>query len=410
MTSPQTENKSIEEKELEDLIGLPSVSTEEQSPEEQPAEEKPKKRSRVKKILLIILLVLLALLLVAGGLLVWMYRRGQQDLLPSEPPAITPPESLVEGSDGDRVVYNGTVYEYNHNVTAMLVIGVDKKDIQEESTYGQNGQADTLFLTTLDTKTGDVHIIPLSRETMVEVDRYAVDGTYLGVEKTQLCLAYSYAANGEEGCDNVARSVSRLLYGIPINSYVAIDLKGVQTITDTIGGITITGLEDVADPRTGEIIVYEGEETTLNGKQALTYMRHRDTDAQANNRRMQRLKQFFTAFIGKAGGNLKENISLLPKYYNTASPYIVTDITLSKMTYLVGCTLAGNNWKNPEYVTINGRTIDGKDHAEFYATSSSAYEAVLAAFYNVVETPTTTEATAPTAAEDTETTAQTEAE
>ena len=386
MTNPQTEEKTTTEKEFEDLIGMePTAETKKP--------EKPKKRSRTKRIIWIILLILLLLLLAVGGTFAWMYYQGQKDLLNSETPAIKPPETLVDSSDGDRVVYKGVAYEYNHDVTAILVAGIDKKDIQAESVYGQNGQADTLFLATLDTKTGDIHIIPRSRETMVDVDRYSADGSYIGVEKTQLCLAYAYGATGEEGCENVVRSVSRLLYGVPINSYVAIDLDGVKTITDAIGGIPITALEDVPDLRTGELIVRKGETATLNGKQALSYMRHRDTDPQANNRRMLRLRQFFSAFIAKAGGNLKENIGLLPKYYDTASPYIVTDITLSKMTYLVGCTLSGSNWKSPNYHSITGTSVDGEINAEFHADTASSYEAVLAAFYNLAEPETTTETT-----------------
>lgn len=355
------------------------------------------KRSRVKKVLLILLILLLVLLLAAGGTVAWMYRQGQKDLLTPEPPVITPPETLVDSNDGDRVVYNGVAYEYNENVTAILVIGVDKKDIQEESVYGQNGQADTLFLATLDTKTGDIHLIPLSRETMVDVDQYAVDGTYMGVEKTQLCLAYAYAANGEEGCENVVRSVSRLLYGVPINSYVAIDMDGVKVLTDTVGGVTVTALETVAHPRKGYNITEKGEKVTLTGENALTYLRHRDSDPQANTRRMRRFRQFFSAFIAKAGGNLQKDIGLLPKYYNVASPYLITDITLSKMTYLVGCTLSGSNWKDPAYHTIQGEAVAGEEHNEFYADTASAYEAVLAAFYTPVSTPTdTTDTTAST--------------
>lgn len=402
MTSPQTDTTSKTEQEFADLIGFDH--------RHKPQEEKPKKRSRGKKVILIILLVLLALLLAAGGTIAWMYHQGQQDLLTTEPPAIKPPEALVDSSDGDRVVYKGITYEYNYDVTAILVVGVDKKDIQEESVYGQNGQADTLFLATLDTNTGDMHIIPISRETMVDVDRYAADGSYIGVEKTQLCLAYAYATDGNGGSENVVRSVSRLLYGVPINSYVSIDLDGVMEVTNTIGGIPLTALEDIPDPRTGEILICKGEEVILDGKQALTYMRHRDTDAQANNRRMQRLKQFFTAFIGKAGSSLKKDIGLLPKYYTAASPYIVTDVTLSKMTYLVSSALSGSNWKSPNYHTISGRSVDGEQHAEFYADTASAYEAVLAAFYTPVADATTTATDTTAEGETTASTLQTQAE
>lgn len=387
MTNPQTDRETRPEPETEiEVAAETETEAATETETEATTQETKPKRSRAKRVILIILLILLLLILLAAGGLWWMYRQGQKDLLNTETPVITPPETLVDSNDGDRVVYNGVAYEYNKNITAVLVIGVDKTDIQEESVYGQNGQADALFLATLDTETGDIHLIPLSRETMVEVDQYAVDGTYLGVQKTQLCLAYAYAANGEEGCENVVRSVSRLLYGVPINSYVAIDMDGVKAMTDTVGGVPVTALEDIPHPRTGSILIEKGEKITLDGETALTYLRYRESDAQANLRRMQRFKQFFSAFIGRAGGNLQKDIGLLAKYYNTASPYLVTDITLSKMTYLVGCTLSGSNWKDPSYHSITGHSVTGDEHNEFYADSASAYEAVLAAFYNPVET------------------------
>lgn len=358
--------------------------------------EKPKAKRRIKRILLIILIVLLVLVLAAGGVFWWMYRQGQNDLLEEEAPVIQPPKEIVDSNDGDTVVYKGVTYKYNYDVTAVLVMGVDKEDIQSDGSYGENGQADTLFLATLDTKTGNVNIIPISRESMVDVDQYAVDGTYLGVTNTQLCLAYAYAADGEEACENVARSVSRLLYGIPINSYLAIEMDGVRAITDRIGGVTVTAMDTIRDPYYKNVICTKGEKVTLQGKNTLTYLRHRSTEADGNNLRMQRMKQFFTAFIAKAGGNVKKDPTLLTKYYNTVSPYVITDIDLSKMTYLAGRTLSGSNWSNPNYISIKGKAVAGPEHNEFHVDETSAYEAVLTAFYTRVETTTTT--TAPTTA------------
>ena len=367
-----------------------------EQPSDHPKHEKPKTKRRIKRILLIILIVLLVLALAAGGVFWWMYKQGQNDLLVEEPPVVQPPEEIVDSNDGDTVVYQGVTYKYNYDVTAVLVMGVDKENIQSDGSYGQNGQADSLFLATLDTKTGNVNIIPISRESMVDVDQYAVDGSYLGVTNTQLCLAYAYAADGEAACENVARSVSRMLYGIPINSYLAIDMEGVRAITDRIGGVTITATDTIRDPNLHYVICTKDKEVTLRGKDTLTYLRHRTLDANGNNLRMQRMKQFFNAFIAKAGGNIKKDPTLLTKYYNTVSPYVVTDIDLSKMTYLAGCTLSGSNWSNPTYISIKGESVAGPEHNEFHVDETSAYEAVLAAFYTRVETPTTT--TAPTTA------------
>lgn len=340
---------------------------------------KPALRRGLKIALIVLAVIAVALGAVAGGY-AWLYYRGQQSLHTSG--TVSTPSHLVDDADGDLVTYKGTTYRYNENITAILVMGVDKESIQTDGQYGENGQADSLFLMAMDTKSGAVHIVPISREVMVDVDLYALDGTYSGVEKTQLCLAYAYAASGEEGCRNVARSVSRLLYGVPVEKYMAIDLAGLSALTDAIGGVPVVTLEDLELDGT---VVSMGKSITLNGKQAMSYIRLRDQDTEANVRRMDRQKQFLSAFMGRAGQLLQENISRLPNLYNTAKPYIVSNVTLSELTYLATNTLPSGNWRRPAYHSIAGRSVLGEEHVEFYADSTSVYEAVLATFYTPVE-------------------------
>lgn len=340
---------------------------------------KPACRRVLKVTLVISAVIALALGLVAAGY-GWLYYRGQQSLHTSA--NISTPSNLVDASDGDRVIYQGKTYKYNDNITSVLVMGVDKKDIQSNGKYGENGQADCLFLLALDVHTGATHIIPISREVMVDVNKYAVDGTYTGVKKTQLCLAYAYAATGEEACLNVARSVSRLLYGVTVDKYVAIDLEGLSVLTDAIGGVPLSSLEDMA---LDSITVKQGQTVTLTGDQAIHYIQWRGQDTHANNRRMARQKQFFTSFIGQTGQLLQSNAARLPALYNAAEPYTVSNMTLSELTYLASNTLSKGGWHSPRYHNITGETVMGEKYVEFYADSTSVYEAVLATFYIEVE-------------------------
>lgn len=340
--------------------------------------KQPTKRRRWPKVLLGILAALLAVAVLLGGVYAWLYNAGRQALFSKNDP-ISAPTSLVEMDDNDQVIYNGETYQYNDKVTAILFMGVDKSDIQQNTHYGNNGQADSLFLAAIDTATGAIRIIPLSRESMVDVNLYAADGTYLGVEKSQLCLAYAYGNTAEKSCENVVRSVKRLLYGVPIASYIAIDLEGIQAMTDAIGGLRVTAMEDISLPP--HLDVKKGQTVHLTGKAAQLYIQYRGQDVQANNRRMQRQKQFLGAFISSAGSSLKKDFTKLTTYYNTAKPYVVSDLTISQITYLASCALGGNSWQAPTYIPITGNTMMGEKYVEFYADPTAAYEAVLQAFY-----------------------------
>lgn len=336
----------------------------------------PTKRRRARRVLVGILCALLAAAVALGGLYWWLYEVGRQGLLTPDGSLSAP--SQAEG-DGDVVEYNGVTYRYNEKVTAILVMGVDKQDIQTQGEQGGNGQADSLFLLAMDAASGTTTILPISREVMVDVDRYAIDGVYLGSQKTQLCLAYAYGGTAAASCENVVRSVRRLLYGVPINSYMAVDMAGFRTLTDAVGGVTLTALEDVTVPDGKDI--KKGQTVTLQGSRAQQYIQSRGQDVEANNLRMQRQKQFFGAFIGTAGRQLKKDFTKLMTYYNAAKPYVVSDLTLSQITYLATIAVSKNAFNGFRYLSITGNTVMGAEFVEFHADHTSVYEAVLEMFY-----------------------------
>lgn len=342
------------------------------------------------RILCVVLACILLLALILGGGYWWLYTSGHRDWFGSRDNTAQTPDSLLDDhdDDGSRVVYKGETYYLNRNLVSVLCLGVDKGAISKDETYGSNGQADSIFVVALDTATGSLKVLPLSRETMVDVDIYSSDGSYAGIQNTQLCLAYAYGASGEESCQNVQRSVSRLLYGIETNAYLAVDLDGLEVMTDKIGGVQLTALEDVSGevhiPKGAKsltpVTIREGEALNLDGTMAQLYIRGRGQDTEGNQRRMQRQKQFLSAFVEKAGGNLKNNITLLPSYYSAIKPHIVSDLTLSRITYLAGVALS-TGVPTPEYVSITGEIVLEGEHAAFHPDVSSLYEAVLEMFY-----------------------------
>jgi len=361
------------------------------SPSEQvnTKEAEPKRKTalrRVKKGLLIALIVLLSLVVLLVGTFAVLYFSGRSALFDRDEIILQTPESLVDGveDDGDTVLYNGKSYRFNENVLGILVMGVDKDSIQQEGGIGTNGQADTLLLAAIDTVTGKVNIIPISRDTMVEVERYSQDGSPMGSQLMQLCLAYSYADDSAKSCQNVCRSVSRLLYGAPVDSYIAIDMEGVGVATDMLGGVTLTTLEEI-NYTFQDIYIPGNKKVTLRGENALGYIRYRSAAVDSNNLRMRRQKQFFTTFVEEATRQLKADVTKLGDFYSTLQPYVVSDLDLSKITYLASTCLLNRNQLSIEFLSIEGEMKEGeKQYAEFRADPQSVYETVLTAFYEEV--------------------------
>lgn len=344
-------------------------------------ETEPKKKRKFLKIILIILAVIFGLILALVITVAVLWYMGKSSLLGYKVDVSVPSE-LVDSAleDGSKVVYNGETYIYNKNAVNVLFMGIDKEDIENDEGYGANGQADCILVLNLDTQTGNIKILPISRDTMVDVNMYSSEGSYLGVENEQLCLAYAYGSNGKESCENVRRSVSRLLYGVEIGSYVAIDLEGVAALNDAIGGVRLTPIETV-DTGSKENSVYKGKEVVLKGKKVDAYIRWRGTDIEANSRRMQRQKHYITTFASQAGNQVMSDFTKLTTLYDKAKPYTVTDVTLSELTYIASCCLTSDVGNSIVYNGISGKSVLGEKHVEFYADQNSVFEAVLNTFY-----------------------------
>ncbi len=339
-------------------------------------------RRRALPILLGITAGVAVLALVLGSVYYALYWRGRVSLLDRDN-SIDTPDSLVDNAEeeGKLITYKGETYRYNESVVSLLFMGVDKTDIQADGGYGKNGQADSLFLATLDTRTGAVKIIPLSRESMVDINLYDADGAFLGTEKKQLCLAYAYGATAEEGCENTARSVTRMLYGMPIDGYIAIDFDGVKALNRAVGGVRLKVLEEIQIYENKSIrTIAEGQTITLDDSTVIPYIQQRGDDLEANNRRMQRQKQFLQEFATVAANNVKKNFTLLEKYYNAVKPYAVSDLSFSEITYLASTYLVGGQ-PAIEYLPVMGESRLEGEHVAFHPDETSLYEAVLAAFY-----------------------------
>ncbi len=328
-----------------------------------------------KKIAIIVLAILLALILILVGTFFILTYIGKSQFHKEDTHISA---DNVEIEDENTITYNNTKYVLNKNIVSVLVMGIDRDNINENLGSGNNGQADVIFVTTIDTKTKETSIIPISRETIVDVNLYTDNGKYVGTQKEQLCLAYAYGNSTEECSKNVMTSVKRLLCGININSYITIEMEGVKKLTDLVGGVELTSLEKITSSK---LSVNKDDKITLNGQNAMTYIQYRDSDTEANSRRMQRQKQFLSALMNKTGNAVLDDFTNLAKFYNTLSPYFSTNVSFAQITYLAQNCLTVNFGDALDYKTIEGTLSQGEQWVEFTADEQSVLQAVIDVFY-----------------------------
>ena len=305
---------------------------------------------------------------------------------------ITIPDAIkqeVEIKDeGRTVIYKGEKYIYNEDIITILFMGVDKSlGTNEEgeaetgdSEIGTNGQADTLVLGIIDKKNEKISFINVSRDTMTDIDIYNVNNEFLRNEKRQICLQYAYGDGREKSCEYVVNALKRYLYGMPINAYAAIDYDAIAVLNDAVGGVEVNVLEDLSSGPYAELV--KGQNVTLVGNMAEYYCRTRDSySVDANNYRMARQKQYLMAFMQKALGLVRGDLGFSLELYNTANPYMVTDIGVSEVTYLA-TTVTGYGIELDAIKSIPGEVAEDGENAAFYADETALYELILSTFYN----------------------------
>lgn len=341
---------------------------------------KKKKKSRIPlpiRIAIVILVILLLFVFTAGGVLIYMRNKGKNDLIVEKPDA--PYEETIE--------YNGSTYVYDKNKVAFAFIGVDRQEIGEQSdAYGTSGQADTDMIAVVDTSTGNVSIITIPRDTIVDIDLYSKSGIFLRTEPKQLCLAYAYGDGMEQSCTNVTSAVSRILMNVPIEKYFALDLDGIAPLNDAIGGVTLESLHDFPEKN-----IKKGETITIRGDFAEMYVRSRDLDyIEASLNRTQRQNQYVRAYADKLRTAVTNDFSVVTNLYNTARDYSQTNITLNDVTYIASLILSKGVGDFTSY-TIDGEMKASQEtvredgvYAEFYADEDSVLDIVVNCFYTKV--------------------------
>lgn len=279
--------------------------------------------------------------------------------------------------DRDLVYYNGEAYKYNHNLKNILFIGIDNnEELQLENTPGTGGQADCIILLSFDSENKTTRALQISRDSMTDVDIYDMNGNYYTTIRAQIATQYAYGNGAKNSCWAMKKTVSNLLYQLPIDGYIAMDIAAVSEINDMLGGVTITVPEDYTaiDPA-----FKKGETLTLNGKQAEKYVRYRDTAITGdNNFRMQRQIQYIPALFDTFRNKTKNSQEAIEELYADVSSYVMTDLTLEEMA-----DMSEYSWDKNDVAYIEGESIPGEEFEEFHVDDEKLRELIMKTFYKL---------------------------
>lgn len=274
-----------------------------------------------------------------------------------------------------NVTYNGKEYEYNSELQTLLFLGVDTHgEVTVKDTAGYNGQADCIIVMIMNTETKETKLLMISRESMVDIAIYTVNGEYYTTEKAQIALQYAYGDGENKSNWLMKNAVSELLDNIPINACLSINIDGIPAIVNALGGVELTIPKDYTaiDPS-----FVEGAAVTLDGEKAERYVRYRDTSETGSNiGRMERQSQFIPALISKAKAAVDGNEDKYSFLLSNANPYMTTDLDAEGLKSLA-------SYKMDEAIeTVPGEVVLGAEHDEYIVNHDNLQELIIKLFYN----------------------------
>ena len=355
-------------------------------------DNKKKWPKRVRNVIIVVLSVIALLALIGIISFGVLNARGKSNLYRKAESSAPTLESIQTEAQGDVAAEEERTWEkgwvrYNEDILTFLIMGIDKMGKVQAVDMGiDGGQADLIILAVFNPHTKNTSLITINRNTMTEIDVYDDNGEYIGSGKGQICLQHGYGDGAEISCERMKKAVSNLFYNLPVHGYFSINMGAIKAINSAVGGVTINLEEDFQAERDGIKASLQKGSNTLTDDQAHVYVTYRDTtefDSATN--RLNRQKKYIAAFISKLREETAKDITVPIKIYNELSPYIVTDITVSEITYMASNTL-DYTFDFDNIYSLEGTTVIGKtEHEEFSYDPDQLYDMIIDIFYEKVE-------------------------
>ncbi len=300
-----------------------------------------KKLPTVKKIIFSIIAIILAILIAlfgAGGIFVAQKLSLLGDALGNNEEDIIYEDEDFEdieidiGSAGfkqsliDWATIGNDRKMSSKNVINVLLIGADSRN-------GTNtGNTDVMMLISVNKKTKELKLVSFFRDSYL----------YVEGEKNSYCTKLN-AAYSMGGPETLIKTIENN-YKIEIDNYVMVNFESFTEIIDAMGGVTVDVQQYEADYnyKKFKVELPVGEDVTLNGEQALCFVRIRNCDADGDVSRTRRQRQVIDSILSRVK---KASISDLNKYIDLLLPYVDTGYKKTEIVSMGIKALTGG-WAN----------------------------------------------------------------
>lgn len=343
----------------------------------EPVEKKKAKRVKTTAIVFSILAAVLVLLAVGIAIFLWYSSRVRGTMFAART-SISAAVPQLEASDptgtleisapdtADWIDENGVAYKYRDDVISILLMGIDYMSDENHwfyETISNGGNADVMALVILNTKTFDFSILYIPRDTMADVIAMDAEGNYIDTVRTNISTAHSYGDGKDLSCQLTADAVSRLLYGVPVNRYIALDFDALYTLNTIIGGLTITFTEDYSDINAAYT---KGSTVTMNSTQMNQFITYRNIyNVSSAYDRGVRNMAVLKALFEQCKDEIAADPMVALDFMSQLGSYLTTDLALREITFLAS-NIGKMNFTSDTIIKLPGESVMGEEYAEFY--------------------------------------------
>ncbi|KUP96241.1 LCP family protein [Thermobifida cellulosilytica] len=214
----------------------------------------------------------------------------------------------------------------------IMIIGSDVRS-GDNAQYGgqiEGERPDTLLIAHISPSYDGAVLVNLPRDSIVDMPSCEPNGDRPGMEAHRGMINSAMNYGGVQ-CQ---WKVVEQLTGIHIDHFVSVDFTGFKEMVDAIGGVEMCIPEPVDDPKAQ--LTLEAGLQTLNGEQALGYMRSRYGQGDGSDlSRIDRQQVFLGAMLRKVmSGEIMSSPSSIYSFLGSVTDSITVDdqFTVDKMT------------------------------------------------------------------------------
>ena len=335
-----------------------------------------KEAIRQRKIyltLLIIVIILVAVL--GGGYYLWKQTKETAEMTSAERGQKAQTQS---GESKDTIQYQGNTYKYNDHLSNYLFMGIDsREDVDTYESQQDAGQADAIFLVSLDRATEEVKVLFIPRDSMTKIEVFNPAGKSLGMTTDHINIQYAYGDGKQKSCELMKTAVSNLLEGLPIQGYCSMNMDGIPVITDFVGGVEITVPDNSLEEVNPEF--KEGAVVTLTGENAEQFVRYRDIEkSQSALVRQERQKTYLQALLKKAQEQASKDAGFVTDLYDSIKSYTVTNMGNDVLAKLLAASQKGIS----DTQTVPGEGTQGANFDEYHVDQDKLTDLIISMFYD----------------------------